>query len=491
MNLQDVLARSGLRKPIKGADDITINPDFHPKPHQVKGLHLSLRNNRYGLFDEPGVGKSFVAYLYLTYYMLEGNRCMVVMPPALLQQFVTEWHIMMKFKDWRPKIHVLTEGPSPRRQLLDAWLQNDTWPDVLCCSYAMFKKVANDCFRFYDVIAADEAHQLKRPQSDNHKYFYNFIGEYNTKDKAVLLMTGTPIVNDLTDSYGMVKMLTPHQYLSYGDFQNQHCSYVQTHFGARLIGFRNTKDLNRNLYQNARRVTLDSVTDLTKPTVQIIRVSLSSPHRALYNKLVSERMLILKDEVIDAVQAQSLRMKCLRIAMNPDRFSDKKMKNEPVIMVTTLLDSINIHKNKVIIYAYFQETVELLQEKLKEHNPAIIYGKSTQANEQKQKFLTDDTCRVLIANYESGGVGLNLQSVCRHVICAEPISVPGKFKQAVGRVHRTGQKHAVLVYVLRISGTSSPSLTSSMLAKEQDNKVVVGDNDSLMDDLFDRSEAAA
>ena len=91
---------------------------------------------------------------------------------------------------------------------------------------------------------------------------------------------------------------------------------------------------------------------------------------------------------------------------------------------------------------------------------------------------------MLIANPRAGGVGLNLQSVCRYVIFAEPTSVPGEFKQASERVYRSGQTRVVSMWILKALGTISPKLTANMLEKERDIVETMRDKQSMLDELL-------
>ena len=74
--------------------------------------------------------------------------------------------------------------------------------------------------------------------------------------------------------------------------------------------------------------------------------------------------------------------------------------------------------------------------------------------------------------------------MCRYVIFAEPVSVPGEFKQASARVHRPGQAKVVTIYILKALGTIAPKLTKNMLSKEGETKHVMRDKQSVLDELL-------
>ena len=59
---------------------------------------------------------------------------------------------------------------------------------------------------------------------------------------------------------------------------------------------------------------------------------------------------------------------------------------------------------------------------------------------------------MLVTTVAAGGVGLNLTQASRAVFF-EPLLDLAAFRQAIGRVHRIGQKRSVAVHVLAVAGT--------------------------------------
>lgn len=476
----------GFAKHIELIDD--YGEPLNPFKHQVTGLNGALANLRYGLFDEPGCGKTLPAQALGIYYVHFGNKVLVLMPPVLLRQFRTSFFHTFQGIDAHVSIHILDEPPKKREDLYKKW-DNTGWPQFMLMTYQMFLKEDEAMQKAgYNVLICDEAHALKNPSSKSHKKVARFIGSEKDAKAALLLMTGTPAPNTLTDLYGIIRLLNPSKYSSMKSFERTHCIYVQEGDWLKLVGYRNKDMLSINLYSRARRVRKDDVFSREKPVIQEIPVELHEPHRKLYEQLVRDRILELDGGLVTALNAQSLRMKLLRMAANPEYFTGKTVKNSVMEEVDQLLDTLGAeHKEKVILFAHFQSTVEALADRYKHLNPAVIYGGTKDREAEREKFLEDETCRLAIMQPKSGGVGLNFQHVCRYVIFVEPTSVPGDFKQASERVDRPGQKHVVGIYVLRVLGTSSPRLIDNMLQKERDSKSVMLDKQSMMDDLLDRN----
>ena len=516
-----------------------------PFQHQLSALKEALKTQRYGLFDEPGVGKTLPAQAYALYMAGLGNKVVVVMPPVLIEQFKESLYKTFPGFDKYITYCTVDEGPDVRIGKIGEWYLNNSWPHILGMSYQMFiklfypptlnlqamklerntrkhpgvfdpeaiKKYNRDCKRLesinkersaiqllaqaeYNVLVSDEAHALKHPSSLQHRAAVHFLGDRKNKvgtESACLLMTGTPIPNTLLDAYGLIKILTPTAYGSKPSFERLHAIYTTYGKFQKLIGFKNKDLITYKLYAQARRVTKDEVFTLDKPILTELPVVLSGKHRALYQKLVRERVLEVNGKVIDAVLAQSLRMKCLQIVTTPEDFTDDtKIDNSVKATLLELVDDLGVKNNdlgepsqeKVVVFANFRRSVEAIASWFPDLYPALIYGGHPNHDKERTRFLEDPKCRMLIANPRAGGVGLNLQSVCRYVIFAEPTSVPGEFKQASERVYRSGQTRVVSMWILKALGTISPKLTANMLEKERDIVETMRDKQSMLDELL-------
>jgi SNF2 family DNA or RNA helicase len=159
-----------------------------------------------------------------------------------------------------------------------------------------------------------------------------------------------------------------------------------------------------------------------------------------------------------------------------------KFKNNVVKTIQEIIDGVEIEESKVIIFVNYQDSVRNLASYFSELNPALMYGASN-TEKNRQKFLKDDTCRLLIANPKSAGAGFNFQNVCHTIIFGEPTGVPGDFKQAMDRVHRSGQRNLVNVWIIKALGTISPKATEAMLRKEGEAQQVYKDRHTFLSEF--------
>ena len=256
-----------------------------------------------------------------------------------------------------------------------------------------------------------------------------------------------------------------------------------------MLGYTNTHILSRNLYEHARRVTKEQVFDIKKPIVQEVPIKLAPAHKALYRKLMTERVLQVDGDLIDATTQQSLRQKALQIVAAPENFTDNKsMDNQVLEALDELLDDIGMagKHEKALVFSNYHTTVNALMKRYEKFKPAQFDGQITHNWQEvsRKRFLEDDECRMMIAHPLSGGVGLNLQSVCCYAFFVEPVGIPGLFTQAAERIHRLGQTKVVTIYILKAIGTLYPKVISVMLGREKDSIAVMRDKHSLLKELI-------
>ena len=457
-------------------------PDFPmewvPKPHQVYGLNLILRSPRFGLFDDAGTGKSLIMQAVSLLYVAWGNKIICLMPPATLDQFVETTHTNYKTSDRWLSHKIIDKPPATRDKWFSQWDMGNSWPGMLLMSYEMFLKlvpILKD--RGYNVLITDEAQKLRGSESNVHAAVYNYTADEG--DTALLLATGTPQHHTPIDCYAMTRLINRKAYASLKTFKRLHCNIKSFRIGRRIRGrmrqvtveeiesFKNLDTMNCHLYANARRVELGEVTNLTRPTIVPVTLKLAPAHQKIYNTLAKERMLEIGEErVITAKEASQLREHLMGIACDPSDYSEKPVQNKVFDEVEALLDSIGPTR-KVLLYAHHNRVIEALADRFAKLNPVLVYGGSRSSTTKNRKaikaFQADSDHRLLIAHPQSGGVGLNFQHVCHHIIFVEPTSIQGDFSQVIARVLREGQKEGVLVYILKIMGTVYPKMVEVML----------------------------
>lgn len=462
---------------------------------EVPTTYLVLRRNG-RIFTTGNTGKSLTSYLYITAVGMNGRKILAIMPPGLTDQYLEKYYEAIDVDVAGISTAILGGTPANRQKLYAQWNKTG-WPTLLVMGYQMFLREGGKYLRGkgYDTLIADEAHMLKTASSKTHKLFKIMAKEF--KSPRVLLMTGTPMPTTPECAYGVISILSPKTYRSKAAFDRKHLIKTQMGNFRVTTGYKNLGVLSDNLYQHAQRVTKEEVLDLEKPNVVPVDVSMSVSHRKLYKKLMDERMLEFGDELIPAIQSQTLRRYLMQVASNPNVYSDTKIVENTIPRLDAILDSLGVTKykkdqvkgntkqlTKVLIFVWYKDTMAMLQEHLKDLNPAVIDGNHN-TNKNKVKFIEDDTCRVALVQPRSGAAGLDgMQNVCHNVIFFEPVTSPGEFDQAASRLIRSGQEKVVNVYVFNVKGTVFTRAIRTMMGRAEDLKTVVVKIGDLMQELL-------
>lgn len=131
--------------------------------------------------------------------------------------------------------------------------------------------------------------------------------------------------------------------------------------------------------------------------------------------------------------------------------------------------------DRVVVFSQFKEPLIEVERRLKLAGIKVVRYDGDTSKELRQEIQIDFDRKhqsedkpyrwdVVLCNYKSGGVGLNLNAATQTVILDEEWN-PGKVKQAYGRTDRLGQTEETIVHVLRVKASIDTWLHSVIEAK--------------------------
>lgn len=174
--------------------DIDINP------HQIEAFCVAVASLKLGgviLADEVGLGKTIEAGLVVKYVLHSGlKRILVILPSNLRKQ----WQIELEEKF---AINALVVDSSNIDEYYEQVSKDNRNSVVVICSYTYASKKAELFSRTdWDFVVFDEAHKLRNVHKSGVKTAKN-IYEI-TKGIPKIMLTATPLQNNLLDLYGLV-----------------------------------------------------------------------------------------------------------------------------------------------------------------------------------------------------------------------------------------------------------------------------------------------
>jgi SWI/SNF-related matrix-associated actin-dependent regulator of chromatin subfamily A-like protein 1 len=303
--------------------------------------------------------------------------------------------------------------------------------------------------REYDVLICDECHHVKNHRAKRSKAVWLKDG-YCDKSIYRWMLTATPVLNRPVELHPMLSKLCPKrlgEYKNYIDYTRRYCRGHDGNWGWNATGADNLQELSGRLTGFMLRRTRDCLPDKTL--------------QKIYMPTTKE----IEKQLFSGNETDSIRRK---IGIGKIKPSVEHIKN--------ILED----EDKVIVFAFHRDVIEGLEEELKEYNPVKLYGSTSQKERQKSinKFSTDDETRVFIGQIQAAGEGIDgLQNKCSVGIFVEICHTPGVINQAMGRLHRQGQKSKCLFQYLIVENSIDEKVLNSTIFKEKNIQTIMKDKD--------------
>lgn len=427
-------------------------------------------NGRVILADEVGLGKTIEAGLILKEYMLRGlvKNALILVPASLVNQWVNELNTKFYIPAVSHRKHHNWEGNTILVSSLDTAKRTPHQEVIL----------ANE----YDFVLIDEAHKLKNHQTKN----YQFVRQI--KKKYCLLLTATPIQNDLMEIFNLISILKPGHLGDVASFKEKYSgnkgkqeadAYLKQLIERVMI--RNTRE-NTNL-KPSNRVIETILVDFTKEETEVYQ-QLNNMQRGqdIFTKITLLR------EICSSREACFLSLQKLQEANTPDEEIHsiiQKINELPAhskaLKTVELIEQIG--NEKVIIFTEYRATQLYLQWILQQHGISSVpfRGGFNRSKKDWMLQLFKGKAQVLIAT-EAGAEGINLQ-FCHHMINYDLPWNPMKIEQRIGRIHRFGQENDVKVYNLAVKQTIEEHILNVLYEKIRLFENVIGELDAILSDL--------
>lgn len=190
----------GLKTPIPHLLRGTLREYQHYGLDWLAGLY----NNRINgiLADEMGLGKTIQTIALLAHLAVDHGVWgphLVVVPTSVM----LNWE--MEFKKWCPGFKIMTYygNQEERKQKRKGWTDDNSW-NVLITSYQLIlQDQVSLKRRAWHYMILDEAHNIKNFRSQRWQALLTF------RTRARLLLTGTPLQNNLTELWSLLFFLMP------------------------------------------------------------------------------------------------------------------------------------------------------------------------------------------------------------------------------------------------------------------------------------------
>lgn len=527
---QPILKKSKQEVVINNPIVVETGPSIDPvlekvmRPHQLYGAKflldklLGVHNNRERtdierslcidlsivtgaiLADEMGTGKSLTGLCVLWALCRNGRAKGVIVCPSSL---VGNWEA--EINRWLPnslsyKALYVKKTTNSGKNSVDAIVNrfitsHAAVHPVLIISYDMFRifSEALNTVNTFEVLVCDEGHRLK-----------NALGTKTTSaiDNCIatrrLILTGTPIQNNLSELYAVVNAVSP-GYL--GDFNQYKAMFVDPIMNGKSLNKSSEESpmltLRSHLSNILIRRTRDDVLSTILPPKKcyLLFCPLTAQQKLHYTheneKICTALDVSGKDDSnyssVAGILPNLLNLRQISNGMGivSDESSaasvtvqqELQVSNKLMILnhfLTSLrhLNEKNCVNDKVVIVSNFIKTLDIINMLANSRRwPLLRLDGSTKPQDRVaivNKFNTGPYFLMLLSA-KAGGVGLNLTGANR-LIMVDPDWNPATDLQALGRIWREGQTKPVFIYRM----LSSNTIDESILRRQKDKGVLTG-----------------
>ena len=464
---------------------------FSPFDYQLQAARSALRRmrGRAILANEVGLGKTIEAGLILAELRLRGlaDRALVIAPAGL----VTQWQEELERKFGLPIVRVGRERDVPGQEPVAGTADRPVAVASLAAARRDPLKSALTRDQ-WDLIIVDEAHRVRAPRSASGKLIREF------RSRHLLLLTATPVENRLQDLYEMVSLVAPGLLGTAAQFRAAHGvgSAVPDHEPRNVAALR-----KRTAEVMIRHRRSEVSVLLPQRLAETLRVEPSGSEREWYCDLTAR----VRAEAGTAAPSRRLALRSVAklagsspAAAAPtlakvgwDDLAARAQALDAPAKVAVLLDQLKRYagnREKVLVFTAFRQTLNQMAGHLVTAGiPAAIYhGSLPRADKERAIATFRDDAPVLLST-ESAGEGRNLQ-FCHVMVNMDLPWNPMQIEQRLGRLHRVGQDHDVLLTNLVASGTIEEHVLRVLEAKINLFELVVGELDMILgrvDDDFD------
>ncbi|KAG0126430.1 DNA repair and recombination protein RAD54B [Tuber indicum] len=497
--------------------DVVVDPfiSHSLRPHQREGvmflyeavMGLKPFDGRGAILaDEMGLGKTLQT-IALLWTLLKQNpifgggpvvkRALIVCPVTLINNWNKE------FRKWLGKERIGVLVADSKTNIRD--FTHGKSYSVMVIGYEKLQKVQQELSAAdVDIVIADEGHRLKTEKNKSAQAIRGL------KTKRRVILSGTPLQNDLHEYFIMVDFVNPGLLESYSTFKKE---FENPIVRSRQPGA-SKKDVEKGKARNEELARLTKLFVLRR-TAEILSAYLPPKSKYVVFCRPSPRQL----KVYKSILGSSAFSRCLgspdaslllitvlkKLCNSPGLLADKpgKETNENVkgllagvnpkllesksdshsgkfrVLERLLLALRNTTDEKIVLVSNYTSTLDLLQNLLRSRGLSYLRLDGTTPTNKRQELVdqfnrtNSTTAFAFLLSAKSGGAGLNLIGASRLVLFDLDWN-PATDAQAMARIHRDGQRREVKIYRMLTTGCFDEKIYQRQLTK-------IGLADSVMD----------
>ncbi|KZT09522.1 DNA repair protein, SNF2 family [Laetiporus sulphureus 93-53] len=535
-SLKELLGGGKNKKKQKDKVAVVIDPALTKvlRPHQVEGVKFLYKcttgmvvEKQYGciMADEMGLGKTLQC-IALMWTLLKQSphagkptieKCIIACPSSLVKNWANE---LVKWLEKDAIAALAIDGKGGKAEMLEKvarWVaaggRNVTQP-VMIVSYETLRTLSvhlANCS--IGLLLCDEGHRLKNSES----LTFQALNGLNVKRRVIL--SGTPIQNDLSEYFSLLNFANPDFLGSKNDFRKNFENHIirgrdadasdavkaesekkLKELGGLVAKFiiRRTNDLlSKYLPVKYEHVVFCGLSDfqlslyrlfISSPEIQaLLRGAESQPLKAIniLKKLCNHPELLDLPKDLRGSEKLLPEDFCGAGSSARDRGRNQTIHCEwggKFLVLERFLHRIRTETNdKIVLISNYTQTLDLFEKLLRSKKYGYFRLDGTMTINKRQKLVdqfNDPNGKefVFLLSSKAGGCGINLIGANR-LILFDPDWNPAADQQALARVWRDGQKKECFVYRFISTGTIEEKIFQRQASKQALSSAVVDEKE--------------
>lgn len=474
-------------------DELDVDHYEHQIDTALSALHKM--RGRALLADEVGLGKTIEAGIIMKELIQRGlvQTVLVLTPASLTEQWREE--LSTKFHEEFTVMERPAQWRDVQTGLQGRWLTSLDRAKLKQHSDAILA-------REYDLLIVDEAHKLKNRST----LAWKFVNQI--RKRYVLMLTATPVQNDLMELYSLITILSPGQLGTVRAFRSHFLEQADVRRPKNAASLRRL--LNDVMIRNRR-----SKVDISFPQrrAAIYHLSLSEAEWQLYSdatayirrrfhdpssdKHLRLTLLTLQKELSSSPQAVASTLR--KMVADQGYGNDARAELQRFLELAETIpvgrklaaarDILAKFPGKFLIFTEYRATLDTIVRQLKEWGIGVVGFHGGLDIRQKEAavaaFRGDEDgnpgARVMVST-ESGAEGRNLQ-FCHQLINYDLPWNPMRVEQRIGRLHRLGQDQDVTIFNLSCNETVEAHIVDLLARKIRMFELVIGELDLILGNI--------
>ncbi|XP_029715480.2 DNA repair and recombination protein RAD54-like [Aedes albopictus] len=512
------------------------------RPHQREGVRFMYEcvTGKRGDFqgcimaDEMGLGKTLQCITLLWTLLRQSpdckptiNKAVIVCPSSLVKNWYKE------FGKWLGcRVNCLSiDGGSKEHTTkeLEQFMANQSMrhgTPVLIISYETFRLYSHILNNSeVGAVLCDEGHRLKNCENLTYQALMGL------KTKRRVLLSGTPIQNDLTEYYSLLHFVNPGMLGSTSEFRRQFENPILRGQDANATESERQKATERlqELTAQVNRCMIRRTSALLTKYLpvkfeMVVCIKMTEIQTELYKSFLQSdsirRNMLEKAQVKASLTALSNITSLKKLCNHPDlvydkiqeradgfenahkilpgNYSSKDLRPEfggKLMALDCMLATIKMNTDdKIVLVSNYTQTLDMFEKLCRKRGYGYVRLDGSMTIKKRGKVVDefnkpDSKEFIFMLSSKAGGCGLNLIGANR-LVMFDPDWNPANDEQAMARVWRDGQKKPCFIYRLLATGTIEEKIFQRQTHKKAlSNTVVDNDEDGerhfTQDDLKD------